>query len=455
MKYIKPAGKGHEELKAFRFTPLFILLVLLPLLLLSTAPVRADRQLGKVVVLTVDGPIVPVVAAYLERGIGLAEQQGAVCVIELNTPGGLYQSTQKIVGRILNAGVPIVVYVSPQGGWAASAGTFVTVAAHYAAMAPGSRIGAAHPVTVGADEKVSVPTEKITEDAAAWIRSLAQMRGRNIRAAELAVRESRSLSDQEALENRLIDACARDLEELLDKINGKEVTLQDGRKVIVNTQNAERRLAAMNLREKFLLAISNPEIAYLFFTLGMLGLMVEIYNPGAVFPGVVGGLGLLLGLYGLGTLDAYWGGILLLILAFGLFVAEAFVVSHGLLGTGGLVSFVLGSMLLFTGGVPGLRVNPWLIVMNTLFFAALLALLVTAVVRGQRRRVITGLEGIIGQAAVARTPLSPEGTVFYGGSLWNAVSEEGWLEKGEKVIITGVEGLLLRVRKKDGAGPEE
>lgn len=406
---------------------------------------------GEIVVLTVDGPIVPVVASYLERGISIAEQNKATaCIIQLNTPGGLYQSTQEIVGHILNARVPVVVYVSPQGGWAGSAGTFITVAAHYAVMAPGSRIGAAHPVSIspGAEEQKSVPGEKITEDAAAWIRSLAQLRGRNAEAAELAVRESKSYSDQEALEKKLIDARARDLNELLEKLHGKEIILQDGRKVTINTQNVFQRQLAMNLREKILSTLSNPEIAYLLFTLGMIGIIAEIYHPGAIFPGVVGGLCFLLGLYGLGNLDAYWGGILLLILAFGLFIAEAFVASHGLLGTGGLIAFVLGSLLLYTGSGPGIAISPWLIVLLTAFFAALLALLVFVIVRGQTRRVITGQEGLIGQVAVARTPLDPKGTVSCAGSLWSAVVEEGRVAEGEEVVVTEVEGLKLRVKKR-------
>jgi len=413
------------------------------------APAQGE---GEIVILTVDGPVVPAVASYLERGIALAEREkAAACVIQLSTPGGLYQSTQEIVGHILNARVPVVVYVSPQGGWAGSAGTFITVAAHYAAMAPGSRIGAAHPVSVspGTEEKTGVPGEKITEDAAAWIRSLAQLRGRNAEAAELAVRESKSYSDQEALEQKLIDARAGNLNELLEKLHGKEITLQDGRKVTVNVRDAFRRFVDMNWREKVLATLSNPEIAYLLFTLGMIGIIAEIYHPGAIFPGVLGGLCFLLGLYGLGNLDAYWGGILLLILAFGLFIAEAFVVSHGLLGTGGLIAFVLGSLLLFTGSGPGIALSPWLIALFTAFFAALLALLIFVIVRGQTRKVLTGQEGLIGLVGVARTPLNPGGTVFLAGSLWNAVAEEGQVEQGEKVVITKVEGLTLRVRKKE------
>lgn len=442
-------------MKKFKYVILFFILFFIIITgVLALGPTEVNCSSlpeEEVVILTVDGPIVPVVASYLERGINLAEQEkAAACVICLNTPGGLYKSTQEIVGRILNARVPVVVYVSPQGGWAGSAGTFITVAAHYAAMAPGSRIGAAHPVSIGpgTDEKTNVPGEKITEDAAAWIRSLAQLRGRNAEAAELAVRESKSYSDQEALAKKLIDAQARDLNELLEKLQGKEIVLQDGRKVVLNTQNAPHRRLDMNLREKILATLSNPEVAYLLFTLGMIGIVAEIYNPGAIFPGVLGGLCFLLGLYGLGNLDAYWGGILLLILAFGLFIAEAFVVSHGLLGTGGLVAFVLGSLLLFTGSGPGMAINPWLIALFTTFFAALLALLVYAIVRGQTRKVITGQEGLIGQLAVARTPLNPKGTVFCAGSLWSAISEEGQVGEGEEVVITGVEGLKLRVKKK-------
>lgn len=420
---------------------------------LSGAAFAAPAQGGgEIVILTVDGPIVPAVASYLERGIALAEREkAAACVIQLSTPGGLYQSTQEIVGHILNARVPVVVYVSPQGGWAGSAGTFITVAAHYAAMAPGSRIGAAHPVSVapGPEEKTSVPGEKITEDAAAWIRSLAQLRGRNADAAELAVRESKSYSDQEALEQKLIDARAGNLNELLEKLHGKEITLQDGRKVTVNVRDAFRRFVDMNWREKVLATLSNPEIAYLLFTLGMIGIIAEIYHPGAIFPGVLGGLCFLLGLYGLGNLDAYWGGIFLLILAFGLFIAEAFVASHGLLGTGGLIAFVLGSLLLFTGSGPGIALSPWLIALFTAFFAALLVLLIFVIVRGQTRKVLTGQEGLIGLVGVARTPLNPGGTVFLAGSLWNAVAEEGQVEQGEKVVITKVEGLTLRVRRKE------
>lgn len=433
-----------------RFIHLFFAFVLFMYLITPAGTARAVPTTEKAVVITVNGPVVPVMASYIERGINFAVKHGAVaCIIELNTPGGLYQSTQEIVNKIVNAGVPVIVYVSPQGGWAASAGTFITISAHYAAMAPGTRIGAAHPVGIepgtGGGE-VSVPTEKVTEDAAAWARSLAQLRGRGVEAAELAVRESKSYSDGEALEKKLIDARAGNLDEVLTQLNGKEITLHDGRKIIINTENINLEHVPMNLREKILLTVSTPEIAYLLFTLGMLGLIAEISHPGLIFPGVIGGLSFLLGLYGLGNLDAYWGGVLLLVLALALFVAEAFVVSHGLLGTGGVVSFIMGSLMLFTGG--GLQLNPWLIVLTTIIFASLVGLLVLAVVKGQKRRVITGKEGLIGQTALTSTVLDPEGTVFFAGSYWKGISVEGRIEEGQEVIIIAIEGLKLRVKKR-------
>lgn len=436
-----------EKIRRYLFFIIF-----LGLLLYQPDALWSASQKNEVVILNVDGAIVPVVANYLERGIGQAEQSKAIaCVILLNTPGGLYQSTQEIVGRILSAKVPVIVYVSPQGGWAGSAGTFITIASHYAAMAPGSRIGAAHPVSVGEESnKTSVPNTKITEDAAAWIRSLAQLRGRNVQAAELAVRESKSYSDQEALEKKLIDARARTLNELLENVNGREIALQDGQKVVMQTQDVALSRIDVNLREKILSTLSNPEIAYLLFTLGMIGIIAEVYHPGAIFPIILGGLCFLLGLYGLGSLSAYWGGVFLLILAFGLFVAEAFMVSHGLLGSGGLIAFVLGSLLLFTGSGPGIGISLWLIALLTALFAVLLALLVFVIVRGQKRKVITGQEGFVGKIAIARTTLNPEGTVFYAGSYWNALALEGPVEEGEKVIITGMEGLQLQVRKMSG-----
>ncbi|ADI00987.1 NfeD family protein [Syntrophothermus lipocalidus] len=403
-----------------------------------------------VLVADITGPVVPVTARFVERVISLAEQKGATaCVLQLNTPGGLYTTTQEIVAQILNSRVPVVVFVHPQGGWAGSAGTFITISAHVAAMSPGTRIGAAHPVNVGQPELSEVSGQKITEDAAAWARSIAQMRGRNAQAAELAVRESRSFSDVEALKENLIDLRASNLKNLLAGINGRTVLLASGERRTLQTEGAALMQVEMSFFEKVLHTVSDPNIAYLLMTLGMAGLMVEIYNPGLIFPGVVGAISLLLGLYSLGTLDAYAGGILFIILAFGFFIAEAFVPSHGALGTGGVVSFVVGSIMLFSNNPAGLKIRVSLIVTTSAFIAALLFLLVMAVVKGQKMPVATGKETLIGAVAVARTELNPRGTVFIAGENWNALSEEGRVEAGEEVVVTGIEGLMLKVKRKE------
>jgi membrane-bound serine protease (ClpP class) len=420
--------------------------------LLLSVPVGGQKS-PSVYVLHVEGPIVPVVASFVERGLDGAERAGAPCVIRLNTPGGLYETTQKIVTRMVNARVPVIVYVAPSGGWAASAGTFITMAAHVAAMAPGTRIGAAHPVAVQETEVSETQGQKITEDAAAWIRSLAILRGRNAALAEAAVRESRSYTDTEALEQGLVDVRAGDLPALLDALDGRTVTLAGGQAWTLRTAGAEVRTVPMSWSEQFLHTITNPNVAYLLLTLGAVGLMTEFYYPGAVFPGVAGALSLLLGLYALGTLNAYWGGLLLMLLAFGLFLAEIFATTHGVLGGGGLAAFVLGSMLLFSGGPPGIRVSVSLIIVVALSLGAFFAFLVGAAVRAHRRRVETGSEGLCGRVARTLTPLDPEGLVLVEGERWAAREETGaTVPAGEEVVVTGTEGLRLKVKRRDTTG---
>lgn len=435
------------NLVPFSVRKLLLPAVLFLFLSLSAGPAVA----APVYVVKVDGPIVPVVAAYLERGIARAEAADAICIIELNTPGGLYETTQRIVSRILNARVPVVVFVSPAGGWAGSAGTFITMAAHVAAMAPGSRIGAAHPVALSpsGEEMPSVQEQKITEDAAAWVRSIAQMRGRDPTKAELAVRESKSYTDQEALAGKLIDLRAADLADLLRQLHGREVTLSGGTKVVLKTSPTSVNREEMTRVEQFLFTISNPNLAYVLMTVGLLGIVLELYNPGAILPGVLGGVSLLLALYALGTLNAYWGGILLILLAFALFVAEAFIVSHGLLTVGGIASLVFGSLMLFSHGSPFPEISLGLIVGMAGALGAFFAFAVGAVVRGQRRQVVTGKEGLIGTVGKVLTPLKPEGTVLLEGERWWARAEgEEEVESGAAVVVTGLEGLKLRVKRK-------
>ncbi|OGN96257.1 MAG: serine protease [Chloroflexi bacterium RBG_13_51_36] len=399
-------------------------------------------------ILTVDGTIVPVIADYIDRGISQAEKDGAtVCIIELNTPGGLLDSTEKIVQKIMNADVPIVVYVSPKGAWAASAGTFITLSANIAAMTPGTTIGAAHPVTTGGENISEDQMKKIVEFSAKWMRTIAEERGRNMEEAELAVTQSKSFTDVDALGNNLIDLRAENLADLISQINGWNVTLASGEEVTIDTTNYDSTRNEMNAVERFLQAISDPNIAYILLSLASIGLIVEISNPGLVFPGVAGGISLLLAFYSLGVLNAYWGGIGLILLAVGLFIAEYFTTSFGLLTAGGVISLVAGSLILFTHS-PGIEVDWRLIVGVAVGFTAFAVFVLGAIIRGQRRRKATGPEGMIGTVAVAKTPLDPTGTVLAEGELWTAASEGGRVTRGEEVIITRVEGLKLWVAKK-------
>ncbi len=399
-------------------------------------------------VLTVDGTIVPVIADYIDRGISQAEKDGATaCIIELDTPGGLLDSTDKIVKSIMNANVPIVVYVSPKGAWAASAGTFITLSANIAAMTPGTTIGAAHPVSGGGQEIPADEMQKIVEFSAKWMKTIAEERGRNMEEAELAVTESKSFTDVDALGNNLIDLRADNLESLISQINGWKVTLASGEEVTINTAEHSTTRNEMNDIEKFLQTISDPNIAYILLTVATIGLIVEISNPGMVFPGVAGGISLFLAFYSLGVLNAYWGGIALILLAVGLFIAEYFTHSFGLLTAGGVAALVIGSLILFSHS-PGVAVDKRLIAGVTVGITAFAVFVIGAIIRGQRRRKATGAEGMIGKVAIAKTPLDPTGRVLAQGELWTAASEGGRVAPGEEVIITKVEELKLWVAKK-------
>ena len=427
---------------------LFLVLLVIPVAAGLGGSLIAAASPTNVEVLTVDGTIVPVISDYIDRGISQAEEKGAtVCIIELDTPGGLLDSTEEIVQKIMNADVPIVVYVSPKGAWAASAGTFITLSAHIAAMMPGTTIGAAHPVAAGGEEIPEAQMQKIVEFSAKWMRTIAEERGRNMEEAEMAVRESKSFTDVDALENNLIDLRANNLEDLIAQIDGRTVTLASGEEVVIDTSDYVQTRNEMNAIEQFLQTISDPNIAYILFTLATIGLITEISNPGLVFPGVAGGISLFLAFYSLGVLDAYWGGIALLLLAVGLFIAEYFTTTFGLLTAGGIASLVMGSLILFSHS-PGIEVNRGLIAGVTIGVTAFAVFVVGAIIRGQRRRKATGAEGMIGTIAIAKTPLDPTGTVLTQGELWTAASESDKVASGEEVIITKVEALKLWVTKK-------
>ncbi|MCJ7791728.1 MAG: nodulation protein NfeD, partial [Dehalococcoidia bacterium] len=411
-----------------RFIP-FLFLAILSAIAFVSVGVSADSP--RIEILSVDGTIVPVVANYIDRGINRAESEGAVvCIIELDTPGGLLNATEDIVQRILNAKVPIVVYVSPSGSWAASAGTFITIAAHVAVMAPGTSIGAAHPVSTGEQMPEEV-SKKVTEYSAAWIRSIAEIRGRDPEQAELAVTESKSFTASEALEAGLVDFQADDLESLISQINGRKITLTSGKEVVIDTTDYVLSRNEMNAVERLLHVISDPNIAYILLTLATIGLITEISNPGLIFPGVVGGICLFLAFYSLGVLNAYWAGVLLILLAFGLFAAELFTPAFGILTAGGLASLVFGSLVLFSHSSPAMEVNKGLLAGVTIVIAAFVTFVIGAVVRGQRRRAATGAEALVGKVAVAKTPLDPKGTVLVDGEHWTATVDSGKVELGE------------------------
>jgi membrane-bound serine protease (ClpP class) len=415
--------------------------------------VTASADTPTVKVLRVEGTIVPAVADYLDRGISQAEDENAtVCIIELDTPGGLLDSTERIVQKIMNADVPVAVYVTPKGAWAASAGTFITLSANIAAMTPGTTIGAAHPVAAGGEEIPEEQMQKITEFSAKWMKTIAEERGRNIEEAQLAVTESKSFTDVDALNANLIDLRADNLESLIVQINGREVTLANGATVTIDTTGYELVRDEMNFIESFLHAISDPNIAYILLSIGSLGIIAEIYNPGMFFPGIIGAISLLLAFYSLGVLDARWGGILLILLAFGLFVGEVLTTSFGLFTAGGIISLVIGSLILFPRGSPLFTIDPWLIAVVVILVAAFFAFAIQRIVQIYRRQASTGREELVGKTAVVKVALEPEGTVMFKGERWTAVSEKGRVKAGEEVIITEVDGLTLRVIKKQRKG---
>jgi membrane-bound serine protease (ClpP class) len=431
---------------------IFRVLILAGWLITALYATSARAATGEVVIMDVEGAINPVVADYVTRGLEYAEDvDAAACVIEIDTPGGLDDSMREIIQGILNSEVPVVVYVSPSGARAASAGTYIILSAHVAAMSPNTVIGAATPVSIGEEGEVEMSDEmraKVTNDAAAYIRSLAETYGRNADWAERAVREGISATEEECLELGVIDIIASDLETLLADIDGKEVTLQNGDIVMLQTSGAEVDRFRMSWVEEFLHVITDPNIAYILLSLAMLGIFVEISNPGLIFPGVVGGICGILAFYSLGQLPVNWAGVLLIVLAFGLFVGEVLTTSFGLFTAGGVVSLVLGSLILFKGASPVFQVNPWLIVIVTVIVTALFAFVVSRVVWAHRRQASTGREELAGKRAVTRGVLDPEGVVFFKGELWNAVSDSGRIESGEEVIIQSVDGLLLHVAGK-------
>ncbi|WDT74484.1 MAG: nodulation protein NfeD [Candidatus Manganitrophus sp.] len=413
------------------------------LFLLIIFPLMAEAK--PIHVITYDGIINPVSSELFTTAITQAEQAGAeALIIQLDTPGGLDTSMRDIIKAMVASEIPIVVYVAPSGGRAGSAGVFITLAAHLAAMAPGTNIGAAHPVAMGGemDEEMK---KKVTNDAAAYIRSLAERRGRNAEWAEKAVRESVSITEQEAVKLNIVDLVADDLSDLLKKIDGRTVATSRGKQTL-STENAEVVKNPISLRLRILKAISDPNVAYILMLVGITGLIAELYSPGAIFPGVVGAISLILAFYSFQTLPINDAGLLLILLAVVLFVAEAFVPSFGLLGLGGITALLFGSLMLMDTDLPALRISPAVIFSTVAVILLFSLVFIRAAWRAQRGGTVTGKEGMVGELGVAIADLAPRGMVRVHGEIWQAEGDEP-IAKGEEVAVTEVIGLKLRVRK--------
>jgi membrane-bound serine protease (ClpP class) len=415
----------------------------------ASAVARAEGEpatVPTVLVVRIASIIHPVARDLLVEGIERADrEQAAALVVELDTPGGLMTSTREMTTAMLGAATPIVVWVSPDGAQAASAGFFLLMAADFAAMAPSTNTGAAHPVGGQGESIEGDLGDKIEQDAAANIRALAARRGRPIELAEKAVVSSLSYTAAEALANGLIDVVAADRAALLAGLEGRELEKQAGAKRRLALADARVETIEMNAAQRFLSVLLHPNVAYILLSLGFLGLYFELSHPGAIFPGVVGGISLLMALYALSVLPVRFAGVALILLGVGLLIAEIKVTSYGLLTVGGVGALVLGSLILFRSVEPALRVSRSLIAAVAFFFLAVTGLLVTLSLRHLRGRVQTGGEALIGARAVARTALAPAGKVFVAGEWWNAHADAA-VAAGAEVEIVSIDGLTLHVR---------
>jgi membrane-bound serine protease (ClpP class) len=406
---------------------------------------QAGQAVAPVVVATYEGVINPVAAEYLHDAMSFAEAKHAQAVIlRLDTPGGLDTSMRLMIKDVTGSTIPVIIYVAPSGGRAASAGVFLTIAAHVAAMAPGTNIGAAHPVAMGGGEMDKTMKEKVENDSIAYIKSIAEQRGRNVSWAEDAVRKSVSVTEKEALTLKIIDLIADDLPALLKKLDGRKVQMGQA-SAVLQTKDVEVLEFEIGWRLELLKALSDPNIAYLLMTLGTIGLLAELYNPGAILPGIVGAISLILGFYSLQSLPINYAGVLLLLLGIVLFVLEATVTSYGLLAIGGILSMLLGSLMLIKTDAPFLQIS-WAVIVPVIGFAALVTFAMVGMgMRAMRRRPVTGSEGMIGLVGMAKTALAPKGQVAVRGELWEAMSDEP-VEAGVMVEVTAIEGLTLRVK---------
>jgi membrane-bound serine protease (ClpP class) len=413
-------------------------------LVLLLAPLAA----AEVVRVVLDGVVHPISEEYVGRAIDQASAQKAEAVlIVLRTPGGLETSMRGIVEKILKSPVPVLIWVGPSGSRAASAGFFILLSADIAAMAPGTNTGAAHPVTLG-EKMDEVMKMKLQNDAAAFMRSIAQRRGRNVAVAESGVREAKSFTENEALANKLIDVVAANPSSLLHWADGRTVRRFDGTTTVLRVANARVVDFEMTLKQRIFDWLMDPNVVFILLALGGLALYAEFNHPGAILPGVVGLIAIVLAAFALNLLPTRYAAIALILVAFGLFAAEAKFTSYGILGTGGAICMILGALMLVDGPIPELRVNLMTAVAVTLPVALITVFLMTLAIRAQKNRISTGTEGMIGETGVARTALAPEGKVFVHGELWNARAG-GEVPEGARVRVSGVDGLKVLVERVD------
>jgi membrane-bound serine protease (ClpP class) len=414
------------------------------LLIVSSLPLHAQKVLS----IKIDATINPASADFIHRAIEVAQKEKASCLlIHLNTPGGLLKSTRAIVSDILESPIPVVVYVSPGGAHAGSAGVFITMAAHVAAMAPGTNIGAAHPVSTQG-EMDTIMSAKATNDAIAFIKSIAVKRARNAEWAAQAVRNSVSLTESEALEYNVINLIASNEQELLTSIDGRNVAVSSGT-VTLHTKNATTRSLEMGWGEKMLNILSDPNVAYILFLLGLYGLIFELYSPGAIFPGIIGGICIILALYTMHTLPVNYAGLALIVFGVILFLLEIKIVSHGLLAIGGVISLLLGSMMLIrTDETWAMASLSWVVILTAVAVSSLFFLFVIGMgLKAQRAKPVIGFEAMIGEIGQSLSELNPGGTVRMHGEIWKAISGSGLIPEGKKVIVTGILNLTLQVEQ--------
>jgi len=442
--------------------PRFLAIALALCWAIAVSATAFAQSSNEVVVGEIKGIIGPVMAGYVDRVITDAERSNAPAVVfYMDTPGGLSDAMRAIDLRILSSNVPVVIYIARNGARAGSAGVYISYAAHLVGMAPATNIGSATPVAMdqnGGEAQMSPEMKnKVTNDAVAGIRALAEQRGRDPDFADRAVREGANLQATEALRTHVVNYIATDLNDLLNQMDGAHVQVgPSAQDVTLHTAGAPTLRADMSASESFLLTITNPTIAYILLSMGSLGLLLELYNPGSIFPGVIGGICLLLAFYALGTLPLNFAGLALIAFGLLLFGLEPFLTAHGILAAGGAVAFVIGSLLLInTQDAPFLQVSFAAIGSVTAVLVIFFLVIVTAVFRARRRRVVTGREGLLGATGVVRRDIEPNraGTVLTQGELWQAVASDGRITVGEKIVVEHVDGLVLTVRRASGVIP--